>query len=140
VILKKRGPLDPAEWAEMRRHPEIGERICEPLASAAAFTKIIRHHHEHWNGEGYPDRLRGDAIPVGARIVGIVDAFDAIVYGRPYRPARSVAEAISILEAEAGRQFDPGLVRLFVPIVEHDAGRERPAASFSVLEALRAAS
>ena len=120
AILTKPGPLTPEEWAEMRQHPLIGERICEPLAAAAQFAPIVRHHHERWDGNGYPDGLRGEAIPLGARIVGLVDAYDVIVSDRPYRAARNPADAITEIHGEAGRQFDPALVKLFVPLVEHE--------------------
>ena len=117
AILLKRGPLTPTEWGEMRQHPEIGERICEPLAGSDAFGPIIRHHHERWDGHGYPDRLRGEAIPIGARIVGLVDAFDAIVEGRPYRAARTIEEAADELVGESAKQFDRELVDLFLPLI-----------------------
>ena len=120
AILLKRSPLTPTEWGEMRQHPVIGERICEPLAGSDAFGPIIRHHHERWDGLGYPDRLRGEAIPIGARIVGLVDAFDAIVEGRPYRAERSVEEAADELLRESGKQFDGELVSLFVPLILGD--------------------
>ena len=112
-VLTKPGPLTEPEWALVRRHPEIGERICAPLASFAAFGPIIRHHHERWDGTGYPDRLRGEATSLGARIVGIVDAFDAMTHDRPYRPALTPEQALAELRREAGRQFDPELARLF---------------------------
>jgi putative two-component system response regulator len=117
AILNKPGPLTPDEWEEMRRHPVIGERICLPLAASTSFGPIVRSHHERWDGHGYPDGLRGLAIPLGARIVGIVDAFDAIVHDRPYRPARSVDEAVDELQRERGRQFDPGLVETFLELI-----------------------
>lgn len=103
-------------------HPLIGERICAPLAASEAFGPIVRHHHEHWDGRGYPDGLRGEAIPLGARIVGLVDAFDAMVHARPYRAARPVEQALAELRRERGRQFDPALVAAFLPIIE---GRPR---------------
>ncbi|HEX5149153.1 MAG TPA: HD domain-containing phosphohydrolase, partial [Candidatus Limnocylindrales bacterium] len=89
AILTKPGPLDVDEWELMRRHPEIGERICLPLASAGTFSPIVRHHHERWDGRGYPDGLRGEAIPLGARIVAIADAYDAMTNDRPYKRAMS---------------------------------------------------
>jgi putative two-component system response regulator len=138
AILTKPGPLTREEWAEMRLHPVIGERICEPLATAAQFAPIVRHHHERWDGKGYPDGLRGDSIPLGARIVGLVDAYDAIIHDRPYRPARSVADALQEVHTEAGGQFDPALVKLFVPLVEHD-GNELLTSQVRALEALRTA-
>jgi putative two-component system response regulator len=113
-ILTKPGPLDAAEWTQMRAHPEIGERICQPLAAFAALGPIIRHHHERWDGLGYPDCLADEAIPIGARIVAIVDAFDAMTHERPYRRARSVEDALGEIVRCGGKQFDPALVPLFV--------------------------
>ena len=120
VILKKPGRLTDDEWIEMRRHPIIGEQICRPLASSREFAPIVRHHHERWDGAGYPDRLVADEIPVGARIVGLVDSFDAMTHDRPYRGARSLEDALSEIASEAGRQFDPALVEHFTAIVEHE--------------------
>ena len=138
AILNKPGPLSREEWAEMRLHPIIGERICEPLATASQFSAIVRHHHERWDGAGYPDGLRGELIPLGARIVGLVDAFDAIIHDRPYRPARTVADALDELRRESGAQFDPELVDLFLPMVERELHEIRTP-SVRALEALRAA-
>ena len=138
AILTKPGPLSREEWAEMRLHPLIGERICEPLTTAAEFAPIVRHHHERWDGKGYPDGLHGDAIPLGARIVGLVDAYDAIVHDRPYRPARTIAEALTEVRSQGGRQFDPELVALFLPIVERE-GFELRTPKVRAFEALREA-
>ncbi|MEW5991364.1 MAG: HD domain-containing phosphohydrolase [Chloroflexota bacterium] len=123
AILAKQGPLDEDEWELVRRHPEIGERICAPLRSFGAFGPIIRHHHERWDGHGYPGRLRGESIPVGARIVGLVDAFDAITHDRPYRAARTLEQAIEELGKEADAQFDPELTRLFVDEIARMSGQ-----------------
>lgn len=98
----------------MRAHPVIGANIVRPLRSGSDLIPIIRHHHEWFDGRGYPDGLRGDDIPLLARIVSICDAYDALVNDRPYRPSRSVDEAIQILMGGAGRQWDPRLVELFV--------------------------
>jgi putative two-component system response regulator len=117
AILTKAGPLDEDEWAVMRRHPEIGERICAPLASFAAFGPIIRHHHERWDGSGYPDGLSRESIPTGARVVALVDAFDAMTHDRVYRGARSVSDALGEVVRLAGRQFDPDLPPLLVEVV-----------------------
>lgn len=117
AILTKPGPLDDDEWELMCRHPEIGERICRPLSDASGFHLIIRHHHERWDGGGYPDRLRDEAIPLGARIVSLADAFDAMTHDRPYREARSTTQALEEIAAEAGRQFDPELAREFVDMI-----------------------
>jgi putative two-component system response regulator len=126
AILTKPSPLDIDEWELMRRHPEIGERICLPLNSAGLFSPIVRHHHERWDGRGYPDGLRGEAIPLGARIVGIVDSFDAMTHDRPYRRAMPIALAVNELWRESGGQFDRALVPLFVLELERD--RERNSA------------
>jgi len=137
-ILTKPGPLTRAEWADMRLHPIIGERICEPLAVARAFGPIIRNHHERWDGQGYPDGLRGEAIPIGARVVGIVDAFDAIVHSRPYRAARSAEQALAELRRGSGKQFDPALVPVFIRLI-HDGADEPAPVPPSALPSLRLA-
>ncbi|TME11192.1 MAG: response regulator [Chloroflexi bacterium] len=138
TILTKAGPLTALEWDAMRQHPIIGERIAEPLASASRFAPIIRSHHERWDGQGYPDRLQGEQIPFGARIVGLVDAYDAIIHDRPYRAARTVGAALEEIRRLAGVQFDPELARLFVEIVERDREEGR-VPGIRGLEALRAA-
>ena len=121
AILSKPGPLTDWEQAEMRRHPEIGEGICRSFPSSRAFAPIVRHHHERWDGTGYPDGLQGEAIPIAARIVGLVDAFDAMVHDRPFRPAMTIDEALGEIRRAAGRQFDPALVDSFLELVEHPA-------------------
>jgi putative two-component system response regulator len=138
AILTKPGPLTPQEWHEMRQHPVIGERICEPLPTASQFAPIIRSHHERWDGQGYPDRLRGEDIPFGARIVGLVDAYDAMIHDRPYRPARTIDAALGEIERLAGAQFDPELVRLFVEVIARETADGRPS-GLRALEALRTA-
>jgi putative two-component system response regulator len=112
TILQKPGPLDPDETESMQQHPIIGERIVMPLRSAAGVLPIVRHHHEHYDGTGYPDRLAGEDIPRLARIVSVCDAFDALVSDRPYRPGMSPERAITILKAGAGTQWDPTIVEL----------------------------
>ena len=119
-LLRKEGPLSDDEWGLMRQHPEIGERICRPLTASRAFAPVIRHHHERFDGRGYPDGLRGDAIPLGARIVAIADAYEAIVHGRPYQPAKPHAAALDELNRLRSRQFDPELVPIFIDELERD--------------------
>jgi cyclic di-GMP phosphodiesterase len=113
-ILLKPGPLDAEELAIMRRHPLVGESIVRPLRSGAPLLPIIRNHHEHWDGTGYPDGLRGRAIPHLARIVSVCDAFDALVTNRPYRDAMSVDDAVAVLTDGAGRQWDAEAVDVLV--------------------------
>ena len=106
-ILAKPGPLDDEEWAAMRRHPDEGARLLAPYVPSAGVLEIIRSHHERWDGAGYPEGLSGEQIPLGARIVAVVDAFCAMIEPRPYRPTLDAEEARSELLAQAGRQFDP---------------------------------
>jgi HD-GYP domain-containing protein (c-di-GMP phosphodiesterase class II) len=119
AILLKPGVLDEVETAVMRRHPVIGEQIVSPLRSAASLRGIIRHHHEHVDGSGYPDGLRADEIPLPARIVAICDAFDALVSARPYRAGRTIRAAIAELQRGAGQQWDAELVDVFTGQVVH---------------------
>ncbi len=116
-VLLKAGPLTPQETAIMRTHPVEGERICSPLKSLRRVLPIIRHHHERMDGSGYPDGLRKDAIPFGARILQIVDIYDALTTDRPYRVAFSVSQALATLYKEAERGWlDIELVRVFAPV------------------------
>jgi putative two-component system response regulator len=119
-LLRKEGPLSDDEWTLMRRHPEIGERICRPLHASLTFAPIIRHHHERFGGNGYPDGLRGDKIPLGARIVSVADAYEAMVHGRPYQPAQAHERARDELLRLRGAQFDPELVPIFLDELERD--------------------
>jgi cyclic di-GMP phosphodiesterase len=114
AILLKPGPLDPGELVVMQAHALIGESIVSPLRSATNLLPIIRNHHEHFDGGGYPDGLVGERIPRLARIVSVCDAFDAMVTDRPYRSRRPVAKAVEILKLGARAQWDPALVDLFV--------------------------
>jgi putative two-component system response regulator len=120
-LLRKEGPLSEDEWRVMRRHPEIGERICRPLRASRGFAPIIRHHHEHFDGRGYPDGLRATQIPLGARIVTIADAYEAMVHGRPYQPSQSHDRSADELKRKRGQQFDPELVPIFLDELERDA-------------------
>jgi putative two-component system response regulator len=114
AILLKPGRLSHEEEVTMHLHPLIGENIVAPLRTGASLLPIIRNHHEHFDGTGYPDRLTGADIPRLARIVAVCDAFDALVNDRPYRPARTVEEAVAALLAGAGSQWDPEVVEVFV--------------------------
>ena len=114
AILLKPGPLDAGELTAMHLHPIIGANIVAPLRSGASLLPIIRHHHEHFDGNGYPDRLVGQSIPRLARIVSVCDAFDALCNDRPYRPRKTPDEALAILRSGANRQWDPEVVNVFL--------------------------
>jgi putative two-component system response regulator len=120
TILRKPEPLTAAEFSQIKQHPESGARIVAPMRFARDVAPIILGHHEYWDGSGYPYGLRGHEIPVGARIVAIVDAYDAMTTDRPYRRALSQARALQRLRARAGIQWDPELAAIFVELVERD--------------------
>jgi diguanylate cyclase (GGDEF)-like protein len=136
AILNKPGPLDPEEWAFMRRHTVIGERILLAAPALTPTAELVRSSHERFDGDGYPDGLKGDEIPLGARIVAVCDAFDAMISDRPYRDAMPVADAIAELHRCAGAQFDPRVVEVVVSIID-ESGQEpgsvaKPAAPVKV--------
>ena len=114
AILLKPAPLTPAEFAVMKRHTEIGDRLCGELRSLRRVRPIVRHHHELLDGSGYPDGLRGGAVPLLAQIMGVVDVFDALTSSRPYKAPIAVERAFDQLTAEAaGGRRDRDLVRVF---------------------------
>lgn len=113
-VLLDDGPLDAEMLAQVRRHPIVGGEIIAPLKSARRLVPIVRHHHERYEGGGYPDGLAGYRIPLAARILAICDAFDAMVSERPYRPALTIEAATGRLAEGSGTQWDPALVRLFL--------------------------
>jgi len=117
-ILLKPGKLTDAEMSQMRHHPLIGANILKPVAFPWPIAPIVRHHHEHYNGEGYPAGLRGEEIPVLARVLTVADAFEAMVADRPYRRGRSHQEAILELRRCASTQFDPRVVDAFIRVLE----------------------
>jgi diguanylate cyclase (GGDEF)-like protein len=117
AILNKPGPLDEREWEFMRRHTIVGERIVASASSLRDVAPIIRASHERWDGAGYPDCLAGEAIPLGARVILVCDAYDAMTSTRPYRRAMSQADALSELRRCAGRQFDPRVVAAFARVI-----------------------
>ncbi len=116
-ILRKKGPLDEAEWVVMKSHPEIGQRIVESTYTLRHLGLAIRAEHERWDGEGYPDGLRGEEIPLPSRIVFVCDAYHAMVSDRPYRPAMRRGDALARLLAASGTQFDPKCVEALYGIV-----------------------
>ncbi|HLG99141.1 MAG TPA: HD domain-containing phosphohydrolase [Bryobacteraceae bacterium] len=122
AILFKSGPLTAEEWETMRSHPLRGEEICRAMKSLWPVLPIIRNHHEHWDGSGYPDGLAGEDIPLLARILQVADIFDALTTERPYKPALSPRAAIAVMEEEVRRGWrDPELVPLFATIIQSDS-------------------
>jgi HD-GYP domain-containing protein (c-di-GMP phosphodiesterase class II) len=122
TLLRKRGALDADEWTLMRNHPLIGAQIVAPFDFFAGGAIVIRHHHERWDGTGYPDGLVGAAIPLGARIVAVADVFDALTSDRPYRAALPRATALAYLTQEAGRTLDADVVAALLGLVHVDDG------------------
>ena len=116
AILDKPGALDPEELEEIRAHPELGARMLRGIRSLRASLDCVLHHHERWDGDGYPYGLGGEQIPLEARILAVADAYDAMVSTRPYRGARTHEEALAEVERCAGTQFDPQLARAFVTL------------------------
>jgi len=114
-LLCKNGKLTSEELEAIKRHTIIGEEICKPLVSIKGILPVIRSHHERWDGTGFPDGLAGEDIPFNARLLSIVDAFDAMVSKRPYRAGRSLDTAVQVFRKEQyGGQWDPGLVDHFI--------------------------
>jgi diguanylate cyclase (GGDEF)-like protein len=116
-LLAKSGPLTPEEFARVCRYPEIGAEIVAAVPFPYPVAPFIRHHHERWDGTGYPDGIGGDLIPLGARVIAIAERFDALRSDRPYRPPLSLDEAVAHIRHEAGRSLDPNLVRKFIEIL-----------------------
>jgi HD-GYP domain-containing protein (c-di-GMP phosphodiesterase class II) len=114
AVLRKPGPLDDDEYSEVKRHPLAGARLIRGFEALRPALPYILFHHERWDGYGYPTGRSREQIPVGARIVAVVDAFDAMTSVRPYRPPLPIRTAIAELNRGAGTQFDPGVVRAFL--------------------------
>jgi HD-GYP domain-containing protein (c-di-GMP phosphodiesterase class II) len=119
-ILLKPAKFDEAEWEEMKRHSEIGEKIiaATELEGSQHAALVIRHHHEHFDGRGYPDKLEGEDIPVCSRIISIADSYDAMAVTRSYHHARTHPEIMDILQKENGNKHDPELMQIFCNIIE----------------------
>jgi len=120
AILRKPGPLSPEEWHVMRTHPAIGAQIVAPFEFFEGAARAIRHHHERWDGSGYPDGLAREAIPLEARIVAVVDVFDALTSARSYRPALDRDAACAMLRQEAGHTLDETVVAALLGVIELD--------------------
>jgi putative nucleotidyltransferase with HDIG domain len=116
AILEKPGALEPEELEEIRAHPELGARMLQGVKSLRSALNCVLHHHERWDGSGYPYGLGGEAIPLEARILAVADAYDAMTSQRPYRAPRTREEALAEVERCAGSQFDPQIARVFVTL------------------------
>jgi putative nucleotidyltransferase with HDIG domain len=113
TVLLKRGPLTESEFGQMRRHPAAGARMLQSLGAPPTILPVVLHHHERWDGSGYPAGQKGEEIPLEARVLSIADSFDAMTSTRPYRAPKGPDEAMQELERCAGTQFDPELVEAF---------------------------
>jgi len=118
AILHKSGKLNPPEWAEMKKHPEYGAEILEKAPSLRSFIPAVRHHHEWYDGSGYPDGLSGEKIPLAAAIISLVDAYDAMTSDRPYRRAMTMQKALNTIREFTGRKFRPDLTPSFLRTVK----------------------
>ncbi|MGN6758446.1 MAG: diguanylate cyclase [Thermomicrobiales bacterium] len=127
AILRKPSALTPEEWAEMRQHPEIGHRLTNAVPFLQSASPVVRHHHERWDGAGYPDGLRGEDIPLMARIFAVADAYDAMLSDRPYRRGLAPEEALRRLQQDAGTQFDPLVVDAMVMLAQRENWRHQTA-------------
>jgi putative nucleotidyltransferase with HDIG domain len=127
-VLNKPGKLTKEEFDLIKQHPVIGAQILAPVRSLESHLPGIRHHHEAWDGSGYPDGLQGDSIPLTARIVCLADSFDAMTSTRPYRPGRTLQQAIEEMRRCSGTQFDIRCVDAFVTILQREVEPSRPAA------------
>ncbi|MBM4046676.1 MAG: HD domain-containing protein, partial [Planctomycetes bacterium] len=122
-ILTKPGPLSPREYSHIKQHPLISERILRPIKQFADILTDVRNHHEFFDGRGYPDGLKGESIPIGARILAVADAYDAMTSGRVYREKLPPSEAFAELQAQAGKQFDPEVVQAFAHAMRDETWR-----------------
>jgi HD-GYP domain-containing protein (c-di-GMP phosphodiesterase class II) len=120
AILDKPGALDDEEYDMIKKHPSIGARILEPIASYKEIIPMVLHHHERYDGKGYPDGLSGDEIDIGARILAVADVFDALKSDRPYREGWAIERVVDLITEEAGRQFDPDIVDAFLTVMKQE--------------------
>jgi HD-GYP domain-containing protein (c-di-GMP phosphodiesterase class II) len=121
-ILRKPGPLDEREWRVMQCHVEWGAELLMPLPGCGDIARTVRHHHERYDGLGYPDRLAGDEIPLASRIIAACDAYAAMLSNRPYRAALAERRAIAELQEGAGAQFDPAAVEAVIYVAGTTGG------------------
>ena len=131
LILNKPGKLTPAEFDRVKQHVTVASEILAQVDFPYPVLPVVRHHHEHWDGSGYPDGLKGDAIPLGARVMAVVDCFDALTSHRPYRPALSEDQALTILTERRGSVYDPRVVDAFAGVIQQ-FGPAEPVADLPV--------
>jgi HD-GYP domain-containing protein (c-di-GMP phosphodiesterase class II) len=124
-VLMKPGNLDDKEWEILKSHPAIGATIIENMEFLSGAVPLVRHHHERFDGGGYPDGLKGNEIPLGARIIAVADSYDAMTTDRPYREALCKEVALNTMITKAGTQFDAYAVECFVDLVERDGFQPR---------------
>lgn len=121
AILNKTEPLTPDEWEMIQKHSELGEEMVAAVPFLASTAALIRHHHEYWNGAGYPDGLSGEDIPLGSRILSVASDFDAMISERPYHPvALSFEEAMDEVRRDSGTKYDPAVVNVFLEVVREE--------------------
>jgi putative two-component system response regulator len=125
MILNKPDKLNAQEWSEIKKHAQIGEEFLAPLQALHIEQSMIRHHHERYDGKGYPDHLKGEDIPLYARVLAVADAYEAMTSQRPYRKPISQGEAIAELKRCSGTQFDPEIVKAFVRTLEKENDLEK---------------
>ncbi len=124
-ILQRPGPLSRDEYELVKQHAVIGADLLGAMALSDPLAIFVRHHHENWDGSGYPDRLSGEEIPLGARVLSIADCYDALTSDRPYRPALSHARATALIEDQVGTRYDPYLAIAFLRIIQPVQARAR---------------
>jgi putative nucleotidyltransferase with HDIG domain len=134
-LLDKPGPLEPEEFEQVKRHARVGADMLACVNAPDALVAIVQHHHENWNGSGYPDRLAETAIPLGARVVAVIDCYDALTSDRPYRRALSPLAAVALIQERRGTMYDPSVVDAFIAIqpdlacaLDRVGSRKEPAA------------
>jgi len=142
AVLKKPGRLTPEEYTIIKQHCYSGGQICKRVGFLMDAYPIVYHHHERWDGKGYPDGIKGDRIPLGARIVAVIDAYDAMTTDRPYRDAMPLEEAIAILRDGSGHQWDPRVVRTLLESInlaphDHDHGDKSDAREHGLLDTVQ---
>ena len=133
ALLQKPGPLTAEEFEHVKQHAGLGAQMLADINTPEALVLIVRHHHENWDGTGYPDGLADQTIPLGARVLSIIDCYDALTSRRPYRGALSAHDAVEMLQQRCGTMYDPSIVRAFLSIqpalaAATDGARKQPAA------------